>query len=182
MTQAAEIVRSYMVETTQDLVRSYTEKGLKASGKYEKGLTYTVEDDGKKIHAVIESEGHVWFMEKGRRPNKQQTAKQARSLGKILEQWVRDKGIDVNPYAAAWKIVREGIDVPNRNNPGKVVENQGHLRMVGPAGLFQKTQCFPEGGLRQLQVVGGVTGGSQAGQGPGDQRMPLLVHLLADCE
>ena len=123
MTQAAEIVRNYMVQTTQDLVRSYTEKGLKASGKYEKGLTYKVEDDGKKIHAVIESEGHVWFMEKGRKPNKQQTAKQARSLGHILEQWVRDKGIDVNPYAAAWKIVREGIDVPNRNNPGKVVEN-----------------------------------------------------------
>lgn len=123
MTGAAEIVRSYMVQTTQDLVRSYTEKGLKASGKYEKGLTYTVEDDGKKIHAVIESEGHVWFMEKGRRPNKQQTAKQARSLGKILEQWVKDKGIDVNPYAAAWKIVREGIDVPNKNNPGKVVED-----------------------------------------------------------
>ena len=123
MTKVSDIVTAYMVETTQDLVRSYTEKGLKASGKYEKGLTYTVEDDGKKIHAVIESEGHVWFMEKGRRPNKQQTAKQARSLGKILEQWVRDKGIDVNPYAAAWKIVREGIDVPNRNNPGKVVEN-----------------------------------------------------------
>ena len=123
MTQAAEIVRNYMVQTTQDLVRSYTEKGLKASGKYEKGLTYKVEDDGKKIHAVIESEGHVWFMEKGRKPNKQQTAKQARSLGKILEQWVRDKGIDVNPYAAAWKIVREGIDVPNQNNPGKVVED-----------------------------------------------------------
>ena len=123
MTGAAEIVRNYMVQTTQDLVRSYTEKGLKASGKYEKGLTYTVEDDGKKIHAVIESEGHVWFMEKGRRPNKQQTAKQARSLGRILEQWVKDKGIDVNPYAAAWKIVREGIDVPNKNNPGKVVED-----------------------------------------------------------
>ena len=62
-------------------------------------------------------------MEKGRGPNKQQTAKQARSLGRILEQWVKDKGIDVNPYAAAWKIVREGIDVPNKNNPGKVVED-----------------------------------------------------------
>ncbi len=123
MTQAAEIVRNYMVQTTQDLVRSYTDKGLRASGKYEKGLTSTVEDDGKKIHAVIESEGHVWFMEKGRNPNRQQTARQARSLGHILEQWVRDKGIDVNPYAAAWKIVREGIDVPNKNNPGKVVED-----------------------------------------------------------
>jgi hypothetical protein len=123
MTNALEIVTAYMEQTKKDLVASYLEKGLKASGKYEKGLSYTVEDTGHSIKAVMESEGHVWFMEEGRKPNKKQTAKQARSLGHILEQWVKDKGISVNPYAAAWKIVREGITVPNRFNPGDVVED-----------------------------------------------------------
>lgn len=120
---AAAIVNSYMEQTRQDLIKSYQEKGLKASGRYAKGLTFEVSDDGKTIKAFMESEHHVWFMEEGRKPNKQQTAKQARSLGHILEQWVKDKGIDVNPYAAAWKIVREGIQVPNRYNPGDVVED-----------------------------------------------------------
>ena len=44
-------------------------------------------------------------------------------LGKILEQWVRDKGISVNPYAAAYKIVHEGIQVPNSYNPGGVISD-----------------------------------------------------------
>ena len=123
MMNASQIVTAYMEQTRQDLIKSYQEKGLKASGRYAKGLTFEVSDDGKTIKAFMESEHHVWFMEEGRKPNKQQTAKQARSLGHILEQWVKDKGIDVNPYAAAWKIVREGIQVPNRYNPGDVVED-----------------------------------------------------------
>lgn len=123
MMTAPQIVTAYMEQTRQDLIKSYQEKGLKASGRYAKGLTYEVADDGKTIKAFMLSEHHVWYMEQGRKPNKQQTAKQARSLGHILEQWVKDKGISVNPYAAAWKIVREGIQVPNRYNPGDVVED-----------------------------------------------------------
>ena len=123
MTTAAAIVNAYMEQTRQDLIKSYQEKGLKASGRYAKGLTFEVSDDGKTIKAFMESEHHVQYMELGRKPNREKTAKQARSLGHILEQWVKDKGIDVNPYAAAWKIVREGIQVPNRYNPGDVVED-----------------------------------------------------------
>ena len=123
MTQAGQIVESYLQETIRDLTQSYMEKGLKASGRYGRGLTYKVEDTGSKILAYIESEGHGWFMEVGRGPNKRQTASQAKYLGKILEQWVKDKGISVNPYAAAWKIVRSGIQVPNRFNPGDVIED-----------------------------------------------------------
>ena len=73
MTTAAAIVNSYMEQTRQDLIKSYQEKGLKASGRYAKGLTYEVSDDGKTIKAFILSEHHVWWMEKGRRPNKKRT-------------------------------------------------------------------------------------------------------------
>lgn len=121
MSQAADIMRAYLNETKKNLIQSYKDKGLRASGKYEKGLKIKVEDTGSKLKGVIESEGHAWFMEKGRKPNRQQTASQAKFLGRILEQWVKDKGIDVNPYAAAWKIIRQGIQVPNKYNPGDVI-------------------------------------------------------------
>ena len=123
MNSASNIVTAYLKETIVDLVQSYEEKGLRASGAYARGLSYKVTDDGKKIYAFIESEGHAWFMEQGRKPNKQKTIKQVRSLGKILERWVQEKGIDVNPYAAASKIVNQGIQVPNQHNPGDVIED-----------------------------------------------------------
>ena len=117
---ALEIIESYLEETKAFLIQSYISKGLKSSGSFERGLESRVSDNGKEIHGEIVSEGHAWFMQEGRKPNSQQTAKEARGLGKILESWVRQKGIDVNPYAAAWKIIREGIKVPNQRNQGTV--------------------------------------------------------------
>ena len=117
---AVDIISNYLDETKVRLIQSYISKGLKASGSFERGLQSTVRDTGRTIHGEIISEGHAWFMQEGRKPNTQQTAQAARGLGKILEQWVEDKGISVNPYAAAWKIVREGTKVPNARNAGTV--------------------------------------------------------------
>ena len=62
-------------------------------------------------------------MEQGRGPNKVQSHQAVKNLGWHLKQWVADKGIDVNPYAAAHKIVYQGITVPNPHNPGGVISD-----------------------------------------------------------
>jgi hypothetical protein len=112
------------MNATKDLVaNSYRDKGLKASGKFEQDLEVVIEEQTGVIKARLLGSSHSYYMQYGRRPNAEQTAKQARSLGYILEQWVKDKGISVNPYAAAWKIVREGIKVPNTHNSGGVISD-----------------------------------------------------------
>jgi len=123
MPRTTEILVEYFDTTIKDLIRSYEQKGLRASGKYAKSLKRDIRTTGTKTVAKITGASHIWYLQHGRGPNRDQSASQARSLGKILEQWVLDKGIDVNPYAAAWKIVREGIQVPNRFNPGDVVSD-----------------------------------------------------------
>jgi len=112
------------MNATKDLVaKSYHDKGLRASGKFERDLEVVIEEQTGVIKARLLGSAHSYYMQYGRRPNAEQTAKQARSLGYILEQWVKDKGISVNPYAAAWKIVREGIKVPNTYNSGGVISD-----------------------------------------------------------
>jgi hypothetical protein len=123
MLQSLEILNTYFDTTIQDLIKAYEEKGLKASGAYGRSLVKEITQSGSQITAKIKGAKHIYWLQHGRGPNKEQTIKQARSLGKILEQWVKDKGIQVNPYAAAWKIVREGWQVPNRFNPGGVVSD-----------------------------------------------------------
>lgn len=123
MQQSIEILNTYFDSTIRDLIRVHEEKGLKASGAYERSLVKEITQDGSKTTAKIKGASHVYYLQHGRQPNKNQTAGMAKFLGKILEQWVKDKGINVNPYAAAWKIVREGWQVPNRFNPGGVVSD-----------------------------------------------------------
>lgn len=124
MTDVQKIVTAYMVDATKELVSKYKLMGLRASGKFERGLSVTVDDLGNdSVRAFIESEGHVVFMEQGRKGNSDKSFQQVRNLGWHLQQWVKDKGIDVNPYAAAYKIVHEGIRVPNPYNQGGLVES-----------------------------------------------------------
>jgi len=108
MFQSLEILNTYFDTTIQDLIKAYEEKGLKASGAYGRSLVKEITQSDTGIIAKIKGAKHIYWIEHGRNPNKNQTAGQAKFLGKILEQWVKDKGIQVNPYAAAWKIVREG--------------------------------------------------------------------------
>jgi hypothetical protein len=73
-------------------------------------------------------------MEHGRRPNKKQTKGQIYFLSKILDTWAEQKGIKINTWLAAQKIVVHGIQVPNKHNPGGVISdviNQEWLDGVG---------------------------------------------------
>jgi len=128
-----KILTDALNKAKEDIKRSFQQKGLSASGGFERALEVKVTDETFVTTGVILGAHYTTYLQSGRRPNKEQTIKQARGLGHILEQWVKDKGIDVNPYAAAWKIVREGIKVPNKYNPGGVVSdviNENWIRQL----------------------------------------------------
>ena len=118
-----DTIRQYYDQTIKDLIANYDKLGLRASGRYAKELKAVIVQSGTKISAKITGPAQSYFMEQGRGANREQTHQQVKNLGMILEQWVIDKGIDVNPYAAAHKIVHEGIAVPNRFNPGGVISD-----------------------------------------------------------
>jgi hypothetical protein len=118
-----DIIKSYYDDTIKGLIDSYDQKGLRASGRYARELKSVITSSGTKINAKITGPIESYFMEQGRNPNKIQTLGMVRYIGKILEQWVIDKGIQVNPYAAAHKIVHEGIRVPNKYNPGGAISD-----------------------------------------------------------
>ena len=119
----AEKVETYFNQTLKDLIENYDRLGLRASGRYANELKVIITKSGTKINAKITGPIESYFMQQGRGPNKDRSMRSVRALGHILEQWVADKGIAVNPYAAAHKIVNEGIKVPNPFNPGGVISD-----------------------------------------------------------
>ncbi len=119
----AEKIKEYLEQTIPDLIKSYEGKGLRASGEYARELKSIVVESGTKINAKITGPIQSIFMEGGRGPNRDTSRQAVKNLGWYLQQWVEDKGISVNPYAAAHKIVYEGILVPNPHNPGGVISD-----------------------------------------------------------
>ncbi len=119
----AEKVKEYGDKAVKDLIENYNKLGLRASGRYARELKSIVTTSGTKTNLKITGPIEAIFMEHGRAPNKVQSHQAVKNLGWYLQQWVADKGIDVNPYAAAHKIVYQGITVPNPNNPGGVISD-----------------------------------------------------------
>lgn len=106
-----------------DLRISIKNKGLTASGKSARSLSYASTDTRLQVFG----EDYLEQLQIGRRPTQQNL--RGRLYGVIM-QWIKDKGIHRQgisdkslAYLIARKIDREGIKVPNRYNKGGVLSD-----------------------------------------------------------
>ena len=119
-----QILQKWTNEMQDELIDQYHKLGLKASGKFERGLKNEVTENKLKI---IDTAGHSWYMVNGRNPNHSQDPQKLKKWvgwagSTFLKQWVEDKGLSISPFAVAWKIAKGGIKVPNINNSGELMK------------------------------------------------------------
>ena len=66
----------------------------------------------------------------------------------FLKKWVADKGLDISPFAVAYKIAREGIRVPNQHNDGalisSVINDNSIERLLSDMGIYVITDIKTE--------------------------------------
>jgi hypothetical protein len=123
-----EIVSNWLNKIQKDLVLNYDRLGLRASGEWEESLEQFKELSGGVLKFGILGADYTVQLEQGRRPNKNQSEDALKAWvgwagSTFLKEWVEVKNIDASPYAIAWKIAREGWQVPNPNNAGGLVSD-----------------------------------------------------------
>ena len=135
------ILNEWAERTKQELIDNYKSMGLKASGSFENGLTTETNESSTKIWTVP----HTWFMVEGRGRNSSQDKDKVKKWvgwagSTFLKKWVEDKGLDISPFAVAYKIAREGIRVPNQHNDGtlisSVINNNSIERLLSEMGTY----------------------------------------------
>ena len=119
-----QILNDWSERTRQELIDKYSSMGLKASGAFEDGLTTETDENSTKIWTVP----HTWYMVNGRNKNSSQEKEKIKKWvgwagSTFLKKWVEDKGLDISPFAVAYKIAREGIRVPNQHNDGTLISS-----------------------------------------------------------
>ena len=123
-----EIIDKWLDKTENDLIENYDRLGLRASGSWAKSLEQFKQFDGNIIKIGIKANDYTIYLEQGRQPNASQDQEKLKAWvgwagSTIIKDWVDSKGININPYAIAWKIAREGWEVPNRHNAGGLVSD-----------------------------------------------------------
>ncbi|MFC5046308.1 hypothetical protein ACFSTE_13275 [Aquimarina hainanensis] len=116
-----EIYNKYLESLRVKIIAKYDELGLRASGKFERGLEKEIKGDT----LTMWSEKHAIFMEHGRSSGGFPVVSE-------IEEWIEVK--DSLPiefkenkrrfaFIIARKIAREGITVPNTYNKGEVISS-----------------------------------------------------------
>lgn len=118
------ILNEWSENRKTELIENYKSMGLKASGAFEKGLKTETRIGNTKIWTVP----HTWYMVNGRNPNYKQDPESLKKWvgwagSTFLKKWVDDKGLNISPFAVAWKIAKSGINVPNRFNDGDLISS-----------------------------------------------------------
>ena len=135
------ILNEWAERTKQELIDKYKSMGLKASGSFEDGLSTETDENSTKIWTVP----HTWYMVNGRGKNSSQDKEAVRKWvgwagSTFLKKWVEDKGLDISPFAVAYKIARQGIRVPNENNDGKLISEVITTQSI--SGLLEKMGAY----------------------------------------
>ena len=127
MNKISEIGNSWGQQIINNLRSNYENKGLKASGDFGNSLEVKVNESESNLKIQILGNKQIDMMTYGRKANQKQDAKSLKRFvgwagSTVLADWVKNKGLSINPFAVAWKIAREGVKVPNSINDGKLLE------------------------------------------------------------
>lgn len=123
-----QIIKNWLSDVQKDLIINYDNLGLRASGNWANTLEQFNDVTARGYHIGIKGERYTGALENGRSRNSNQSPEALEAWvgwagSTILAQWVEDKGLNINPFAVAWNIARNGWTVPNQHNRGGLVSN-----------------------------------------------------------
>ena len=123
-----KIINDWLGDLQTGLVENYNKLGLKASGKWEQSLEQFKRGAPTGYEIGIKGMRYTGAMLYGRKPNADQGPEALRKWAgwagsTFIAQWVKDKGINANPYAVAYGIARKGTKVPNKHNTGTLISD-----------------------------------------------------------
>lgn len=119
-----KIIEDWINNVQVDLISNYNQMGLKASGKWANTLESKINETQIGYSAAILGQRYTGALVEGRRPNTNQENIKAWigwSGSTFIAEWVKNKGLTLNPYAVAGKIAKQGIKVPNQYNDGELL-------------------------------------------------------------
>jgi hypothetical protein len=97
-------LQNYFNTVRQQIIDIATQKGLSASGKTLASLEVVSTENGYELQA----NSSIYFMEHGRGPTHPGATQGNPDLVEIIEDWLQAKGLDINPYAVANTIHKNG--------------------------------------------------------------------------
>ena len=124
MEAVGKILDTWMQQRKVDFIANYHAKGLKASGNLERKARVESTETKSEFWVPQYTGALLYGRSKNSNQSPEAKLKFMRWAGYyIFTKWVKDKGLNLNPYALAWHIADKGITVPNTHNDGNLYKD-----------------------------------------------------------
>ena len=101
-----------LVEKFNDEIRSdLSSKGIDNTREASNSMRIEVKVQGTKINIISSGIDYMYYLDKGRRPGKFPPVS-------VIEDWVANKPVEINPYLVGRKIAREGTAIFRDSSKG----------------------------------------------------------------
>lgn len=140
-TDIAAILTEELEAGKARIIENSERAGQKASGKTYRSMRVEVIPDAEGTHGIMTARPFFAALETGSRPWRTQYLKPPRFFAEIIEEWINDKGLDLNPYAVATTIMRKGSKLKRQGGRADIftpeIQTIGEKVQERTAGLFQ---------------------------------------------
>ena len=106
--QVRQIVAEEFEQARKNISENIEREGKRASGKTQESMAVSVADEGTATVGTLSGRSYFGALETGSKPWATQYKRVPLFFAEIISDWIADKGLDLNPFAVATKIMREG--------------------------------------------------------------------------
>lgn len=106
------------------IIENHIRAGQKASGRTIQSMQVVVEDMGDSVVGTLYGRQYFQNLETGNKPWKNPTTKVPRFFHDIIDQWISDKGLSLNAWAVAYKIIHEGTKLYRDGGRDDIYSNE----------------------------------------------------------
>lgn len=106
--QLYKIVEEELQRARLNIGTNIDESGKKASGRTAAGMQVIVANDSLGVFGQLRGRAFFGALEQGSQPWATQYKRVPKFFVDIIAQWIKDKGLDLPPWAVATKLMREG--------------------------------------------------------------------------
>ncbi|MBQ5648137.1 MAG: hypothetical protein IIV16_03325 [Alistipes sp.] len=106
--QVRQIVAEELEQARKNISENIEREGKRASGKTQESMVVSVTDEGTATVGTLSGRAFFGALETGSKPWATQYKRVPLFFAEIIGDWIADKGLDLNPFAVATKIMRKG--------------------------------------------------------------------------
>lgn len=104
-----QIVAEELEQARKNISENIEREGKRASGRTQESMAVAVADEGSAVVGTLSGRKFFGALETGSQPWRNQYKRVPKLFADVIAEWINDKGVtDLNPYAVATKIMREG--------------------------------------------------------------------------